>query len=155
MTVEADYYQETYMPGGGRNHFPVEAHSVSVGAPADLLAVKLSTNELTIKPGESVKIEVEIERAEGFDKNVTLDLLYQHLGTVYGDALPEGISLDATNSKTLLTGDTGKGHLTITASAKAPAVENQQVAVMAHVSLNFVMKATYSSAPLRITVKPE
>ena len=96
---------------------------------------------------------MEIQRAEGFDKNVTLDLLYQHLGTVYGDSLPEGISMDANNSKTLLTGDTARGHITIIASDKAPAVENQQVAVMAHVSLNFVMKATYSSMPLRITVK--
>jgi len=154
MTVEADYYQETYMPGGGRNHFPVETHSVSVGEPADLLAVRLSTNELTIKPGESIKIDVEIERAEGFDKNVTLDVLYQHLGTVYGDSLPEGISMDANNSKTLLTGDTARGHITIIASDKAPVAENQQVAVMAHVSLNFVMKATYSSMPLKITVKP-
>lgn len=155
MTVEADYYQETYMPGGGRNHFPVEAHSVSVGAPGDLLAVTLSTNEVTIKPGESVKVEVEIKRAEGFDKNVTLDVLYQHLGTVYGDSLPAGISMDGNSSKTLLTGDTIKGHITLTASDDAGPVDNQQTCVMANVSLNFVMKATYSSSPLSITVKPK
>jgi hypothetical protein len=155
MTVEANYYQETYMPGGGRNHFPVEAHSVSVGAPADLLAVTLSTNEVTIKPGESVKVEVEIKRAEGFDKNVTLDVLYQHLGTVYGDSLPEGVSMDGNNSKTLLTGDTIKGYITLTASGDAGPVDKQQTCVMANVSLNFVMKATYSSSPLSITVKPK
>ena len=155
VTVEADYYQETYMPGGGRNHFPVEAHAVSVGASADLLAVTLSTNEVTIKPGESVRIDVEIKRAAGFDKNVTLDVLYQHLGTVYGDSLPGGISMDGNNSKTLLTGDTLKGHITLTASDEAKPVDNQQASVMAHVSLNFVMKATYSSTPLRITVQPK
>jgi hypothetical protein len=155
MTVEADYYQETYMPGGGRNHFPVEAHSVSVGAPADLLAVTLSTYKLTLQPGESVQVDVEIKRAEGFEKNVTLDALFQHLGSVYGDSLPEGISIDSNKSKTLLTGDTVKGHLTFTASDKAKPVENQQVSVMANVSLNFVMKATYSSTPLLITVTSE
>ena len=63
--------------------------------------------------------------------------------------------MDGNNSKKLLTGDTIKGHITLTASDDARPADKQQVSVMAHVSLNFVMKATYSSSPLSITVKPK
>ena len=154
MTVEAGYYQETYMPGGGRNHFPVEAHSVNVGEPSDLLSVKLGVSSVTLKPGETAQVDVEIQRAEGFKANVTLDMLFRHLGSVYGDSLPEGVEIDANASKTLLTGDTSKGHIVIKATDKAKPVENQQISVMANVSLNFVMKATYSSAPLLVTIAP-
>jgi len=145
-------YQETYQPGGGRGHWPVEMHTVSVAAPSDIRAVKLSTNEITLKPGESQKIDVTIERAEGFDKNVTLDVIYKHLNSVYGNSLPKGVSLDAKDSMTLLTGKTSAGHITLTAAKDASAVQRQQTAVMANVSLNFVMKATYSSEPVFITV---
>jgi len=95
---------------------------------------------------------VTIERAEGFDKNVTLDVIYKHLNSVYGNSLPKGVSLDAKDSMTLLTGKTSAGHITLTAAKDASAVQRQQTAVMANVSLNFVMKATYSSEPVFITV---
>ena len=152
LSAVAVPYQETYQPGGGRGHWPVEMHTVSVGAKSDLLGVKLSTTELTLKPGESQKIEVEITRSEGYNKNVTLDVQYRHLSGVYGNSLPEGVTLDAGNSKTLLTGTATKGHITLKAAANAPPVEKQQIAVMANVSINFVMKATYSSAPVAVTV---
>ena len=155
LTASALTYQETYMPGGGRGHFPVEMHSVSVGAPSDILSVSLSETEITLKPGESKKIDVSVERAEGFDKNVTLDVIYKHLTSVYGNSLPEGVTLDGNASKTLLTGETTEGHITLKAAENAPPIERQQVPVMANVSINFVMKATYSSKPLFITVSPK
>lgn len=148
----ATAYQETYQPGGGRGHWPVQMQTVSVAAPSDIRAVKLSTYEITLKPGESAKIDVTIQRAEGFDKNVTLDVIYKHLNGVYGDSLPKGVTVDAKNSKTLLTGKTAAGYITLTAAKDAPPVEKQQIAVMANVSLNFVMKATYSSEPVFVTV---
>jgi len=157
ITLEtvAQPMQETYMPGGGRNHWPVEMHTVAIGRPADVLDVKLSTSELTLKPGESTTIDVEITRAEGFDKNVTLDMLFQHLSSKYAITLPEGVTIDLKKSKTLLTAKESKGAITLTAAANAPAVERQQCSVMANVSINFVMKATYSSPPLFVSVKGE
>ncbi|REJ71978.1 MAG: hypothetical protein DWQ29_22295 [Planctomycetota bacterium] len=152
LQTVAQSFQETYMPGGGRNHWPVEMHTVAIGKPADIRSLKLSTNEVTLKPGESVKIEVEIERAEGFDKNVTLDMLYQHLNAVYANTLPQGVTIDGKNSKTLLTGSETKGAITLSAAADAPPVEKQQCCVMANISLNFVMKATTSSGPVFVTV---
>lgn len=152
LTAVAAPYQEIYQPGGGRGHWPVEMHTVSVGAPGDVHAVTLSEQEITLKPGESKQIDVTIERAEGFDKNVTLDLLYRHLNSVYGDALPEGVTIDASKSQTLLTGGATQGRITLTAAPTAPPVEQQLVPVMAHVAINFVMKATYAARPLVITV---
>lgn len=145
-------YQETYQPGGGRGHWPVEMHTVAIGAPGDLRAVKLDTTSLTLKPGESKRIGVTIERAEGFDKNVSLDVTYNHLSSVYGDSLPPGVTLDKKDSKTLLTGKTTEGHITLTAAKDAKPVLNQQICVMAHISLNFVMKATYASVPVSVSI---
>ena len=153
MTHSAVVFQETYQPGGGRGHWPVDSHAVAIAEPSDLLAVRLSTHAVELKPGESVKIDIELERAEGFDKNVQLDMLFRHLNSVYADPLPAGVSIDAKNSKTLLTGKVSKGHITLTAAKEAVPMESQLACVMANVSLNFVMKATYSSKPLRISVR--
>jgi hypothetical protein len=152
ISVAGQPMQETYMPGGGRNHWPVEMHTVAVGAPSDIRAVKLDQYDIQLKPGESVRIGIEIERAEAFDKNVTLDLLFQHLRSVYADTLPKGVTINARESKTVINANETEGHITLTAADDAPPVEDQLCSVMANVSLNFVMKATYSSRPVRVTV---
>ena len=152
LTHRARPMQETYMPGGGRNHWPVDAHAVNVGTLSDIRSVKLSTESVTLKPGSSTTIKVNFERAPGFTKNVTLDVLYRHLGSVYGNSLPKGVTIDAGASKTLITGKASAGQIVLKAAADAPEVKMQQVSVMANVSINFVMKATYSSPPLMVTV---
>ncbi len=144
--------QEIYMPGGGRSHYPVSMHTIAVGQPSDIRDVKLSTYDVTLKPGESVKVDVELVRGEGFDKNVTLDVLYQHLSSVFANTLPAGVTIDAKNSQTLLTGSNSKGSITLTAANDAKPADHQQCCMMANVSINFVMKATYSSRPITITV---
>jgi hypothetical protein len=153
LSAVASSYQETYQPGGGRGHWPVQMHTVAIGSPSDIRKVELSTTDVTLKPGESKRIEITIERAPEFKANVTLDVIYKHLNSVYGNSLPPGVTIDTKNSKTLLTGDNSAGYITLTAAANAPPVEKQQVPVMAHIALNFVMKATYCSAPLSVTVE--
>lgn len=153
ITATAVPLQEVYSPGGGRAHFPVEVHTVSVADPMDIRAVKLSTTEISVKPGESQKIEVEVERAPGFTGNVTLDVLFQHLEQPYGNSLPKGVAMDVGNSKTLLTGAETKGYITLKAAPDAAPVEKQLIPVMAHVSVNFVMKMTYCGAPVWVTVQ--
>lgn len=144
--------QETYMPGGGRNHWPVGMHTVSVGAPNDIRSVELSTHDLVLAPGEAKRIDVTVERSPEYRQNVTLDMLFQHLGSVYGNSLPPGVTIDGNASKTLLTGSESQGFLTLKAAKDAKPISKQQVPVMANVSLNFVMKCTYSSRPLFVTV---
>jgi hypothetical protein len=152
LAAVAEPLQEIYMPGGGRHHYPVETHAVSVGEPMDLRSVKLSATDVALKPGESKRIDVTIDRAPGFKQNVTLGLVYQHLGSIFGDSLPPGVTVDEKASQTLLTGEQSKGYITLKAAPDAKPVEKQQVAVMADVSINFVMKATYCGEPLRVTV---
>lgn len=154
ITAVATNYQEIYQPGGGRGHWPVEAHAVSVGTPADILAVRVTPNEVRLKPGESVTLEVELERAAGFDKNVLLEVVYKHLNSVFGDPLPKGVTVDSAASTTLLTGGASRGKITLSASDDAVLTEHQTFSVMANVSINFVMKATYASSPVAIAVLP-
>jgi hypothetical protein len=154
ITLEstAMIYQEMYQPGGGRGHWPVYAHTVSIGKSADITAVKLSSHDIVLAPGESKTIEVTIERAAGFEKNVSLDLLFQHLG-IFCNTLPPGVKFDESKSSKLITGKNVKGSLVLTADAKAVETDRQLVPVTANVSLNFVMKTTFSADPLWVTVK--
>ncbi|HUP76943.1 MAG TPA: hypothetical protein VM260_00180, partial [Pirellula sp.] len=153
LTSVATVYQETYQPGGGRGHWPVESHVVAVTGPSDLRKVAVSTTEIRLKPGESKSIDIDIDRAEGFDKNVTLEATYSHLNTIFGSSLPEGVTVDAKASNTLLTSGATKGKIVLKAESNALPVEKQQIVVMANVSLNFVMKATYASKPILISIE--
>jgi hypothetical protein len=144
--------QEIYMPGGGRWHYPVDFHTVSVGAPLDIRSVKITPNAIVLKPGESRKVEITIERAPDFKGNVTLDAVYQHLSGIFGNSLPPGITIDDKAGKTLLPAGQSQGYLTLKAAADAKPIENHQAIIMAHVSINFVMKFTYCGEPLMITI---
>jgi hypothetical protein len=145
--------QEIYMPGGGRFHYPADMHTLSVGTPLELRSVKISPTSISLKPGESKKIEVTIERAPGFKGNVTLDTVYQHLGSIYGGSMPPGVTIDDRASQTLLAGEQSKGTIVLKAAPNAKPVDKQQVPIMAHVSINFVMKWTFCGEPLFITVE--
>jgi hypothetical protein len=140
------------MPGGGRHHYPADMHTLSIGAPFDIQALTIAPEAVTLKPGESQRIDITITRRPGFKGNVTLDTVYQHLGTIYGSSMPLGVIIDDRASQTLLTGEQTKGYITLKAAADAKPVEKQQVPIMAHVSINFVMKWTCCGQPLLITV---
>lgn len=144
--------QEIYMPGGGRHHYPAEMHTLSIGDPLPLQSVTITPTSITLHPGESKRIEVAIQRSPGFKDNVTLNTVYQHLGTIYGSSMPPGVRLDEGTSQTILTGEQTKAYLTLTAAADAKPIEKQLVPIMAHVSINFVVKWTFCGQPLFVTV---
>ena len=152
LIVQAQPLQEIYMPGGGRSHWPMELHTLALAPKSDLLSMKVTPSEVTLKPGESVTLDVEIVRAEGFDKNVTLDMVFQHLGGVFANPLPPGVKIDAKASLTALSAKETKGKIVLTADAKAAPVEKQLACVMGHVSINFVMKSATCSPPVWVTV---
>src|SRR5262249_42672637 len=119
----------------------------------DIRWVQIEPAAIALKPGESKKIEIKVERNPEYKGNVTLDAVYRHLGSVYGNSLPPGVTIDDKASQTLLTPDRSKGSLVLKAAGDAKITQEQQVAVMAHVSINFVVKSTYC-APLRVSVLP-
>ena len=154
LAAVATVYQEMYQPGGGRGHWPVEVHTVSIGDPSDIRGIKLSESDIVLKPGESKKIEVEIVRSDEYDKNVTLDVRFFHLSE-FCNTLPPGVKFDEGKSSKLITGKNTKGHVVLTADANAAPVDRQLVPVTANVSLNFVMKTTFSADPLWVSVAPK
>ncbi|MCY2985287.1 MAG: PPC domain-containing protein [Planctomycetota bacterium] len=145
-------FQEYYSPGGGRGNYPVEMHTISVAEPGDVRKITLSKTDIELRPGESQRIDVEIERAPDFKGNVTLDMIYQHLEQPYGNSLPKGVTVDIASSKTLLTAVDTKGYITLKAAADAPAISQQLAPINVHVSINFVMKHTFCERPVKITV---
>ena len=78
----------------------------------------MNKNRITLKPGEEVKIDVELLRAPHYDKGVTLDVLLRHLGQVYGNPLPPGVTMLDGKSKTLV-GTGSAGHIVLKADATA------------------------------------
>jgi hypothetical protein len=153
VTRPATIYQEIYLPGGGRGHWPAEMHTVSVGTSGDIRRVTVAPMDLSLAPGGSATLDVTIDRAEGFDKNVLLEVHAMHLGGIFGDPLPKGVTVDAAASTTLLAGGATKGRIVLKAAADAKPVDRQQFGVIGNVSLNFVMKASYASDPIVVTVK--
>jgi len=146
--------QEIYSPGGGRAIFDVNMHTVAVTEPSDILKVDVSATQIVLKPGQEFKIDVTIQRREDYDKTVSLDIPLRHLGSMFGDPLPPGVSIVAGKSKTLL-GKGNQGSFVIKAAANAKPMENVPSCVQAHVSINFVVKVSYSSPPIWVSIAKE
>ncbi|MBI1346027.1 hypothetical protein GC163_07035 [bacterium] len=153
LVAQASPWQEIYMPGGGRGHYMSDDHVVCVGEPSDIRSITLSTTEVRLKPGESQAIQVKLERAPDVKANITLDCLFQHLNSVFANTLPEGVTIDGSKSKTLLSNGASEGLIVLKADKTAPPVEKQVCSVMANFAINFVMKATYSSPPVFVSVE--
>jgi hypothetical protein len=143
--------QEIYFPGGGRGLFDVGLQSVAVTEPSDILKVEVSQTRISLKPGEEVRIDVTLHRRKDYDKGVSLDVVLQHLGRVFGNPLPPGVTVVVGKSKTLL-GMTSKGHIVLRAAPNAAPIEDVPISVLAHVSINFVVKVSYSSPPILVSV---
>ena len=138
---------EIYMPGGGRGLTDAATQAVGITEQNDL-EVSVANPNITIKPGETVKIEVTIKRRPDYVKPVTLDLRVNHLGSIYTNPLPPGITVD--DGATIPEGKT-TGTILLHAAADAKPITNWPLAVMANVSINFVMKVWYA-VPISLTV---
>ncbi len=146
--------QEIYLPGGGRGLFDVATLAVGVTAPSDI-TLEASTDQVTLLPGGTAAIDVSVKRRDGFDKPVNLAVELSHLGQVFASGLPPGVTVKADGSKTLLGPTETAGRILLETKADAAPCEAVPIAVMGHVSINFVVKTAYSTAPIRVTVAPK
>jgi hypothetical protein len=144
--------EEIYLPGGGRGRFDVTMQSVAVTEPGDILNVAVTPSILRLKPGDEVKLEITIDRRKDFNKDVTLDVPLRHLGQTFGNPLPPGVTMVDDKSKTRLSKGESKGHIVLKVAADAAPIEFVPIAVTAYVSVNFVVKMGYSSAPISVTI---
>lgn len=148
----ANPIQEIYVPGGGRGVMEVRTQVVAVHPNFDLEAVRVTPSRLTLAPGETVTLEVEVQRREHYKGRVTLDPLLRHLGTIFANPLPPGVTMDDDASKTSLEPEESKGTIVIKADPSAKPIENVPMTVMANVSINFVVKRPYASQPVWLSV---
>jgi hypothetical protein len=144
--------QEIYLPGGGRGRFDVRLQSVAITDLSDILKIEAAPNVIMLKPGDEVRLDVMIQRRADYTKSVSTDVFLRHLGTIFGNPLPPGVTLVEAKSKTLL-GTGNKGHIVLKAAPDAAPISNVPIAVQAFVSVNFVVKIGYSSPPILLTVQ--
>jgi len=152
LTRTAVAVEEIYLPGGGRGRFDAGLQAASVTTPSDLMEVKVSTNRVTLRPGEEAKIDVELVRSPRYTGGVTLDVLLRHLGGIHGNPLPPGVTMLDGKSKTLL-GTGSRGHIVLKADANAAECTEVPVCVQGFVAINFVVKIGYSSEVIWLSVK--
>ena len=144
LTRTATAMEEIYSPGGGRAVFGAGMLAVAVTGASDLVAVKVKQTRVVLKPGEEVKIDVEVVRGPQYTKDVNLDVILRHLGSVFGNPLPPGVTMVEGKSKTLLGGGS-VGHITLKADATAADCTDVPVCVQGYVAINFVVKIGYAS----------
>lgn len=140
--------EEIYLPGGGRGQTEVLTQGVAITEANDI-EVSVASQEISIAPGGTAKIEVTIKRRPDYTKPVTLDLRVNHLGGIFTNPLPPGISSD---DAVTIPENQNKGTITLKAAADAKPIQNFPLAVMANVSVNFVMKVWYVAPPVSLTV---
>ena len=136
------------MPGGGRGLLATRTQGVAISDTNDL-EVTADVRELTLKPGETRKINITIKRRPDYTKAVTLDARVQHLGGIFVDPLPPGVTVD---DATIPENQT-KGVVTIHVAPNAQLVKDVTLSLFANASINFVMKVWYSAEPIKLTIQ--
>ena len=147
QTRVAQSLTEVALPGGGRGLLPCDTQAVAVTEPNDL-EVSVAAPSITLKPGETMKIEVTIKRRPDYTQAVTLDLRLNYMGVIFADPLPPGVTVE--DGATVPEGKT-TGTLTLKAAPDARPITNWPLAIMANVGINPIMKVGYA-APLFLTV---
>ena len=145
--------EEIYLPGGGRGRYPVETLALAITESSDI-AVEATPREVVLAPGKSAALEVTVKRHARYEQGVNLAVVLQHLGGVHGNPLPPGVTVKEAGSKTLLGPKETKGKIILQAAPTAVACDKVPIAVMGHVSINFVVKTAYASAPILVSVRP-
>lgn len=143
---------ELKMPGGGRSTWPVETQIVAVTPDRDLTVVKVKPEKIELTPGKTMEIEIEIARNENYKGRVSLDVIHRHLGAIFGNPLPPGVTVVDAGAKTALTEKETKGKIILKAAPDAKSCAPVPVCVLANVSLNFTVKRGYASNPVSISV---
>jgi hypothetical protein len=144
--------QEIYLPGGGRGFYAVNTQALAVTDPSDI-TIEASPETIRLTPGGKATIDVTVTRRKDFEKPVNLAVILQHLGGVHGNPLPPGVTVAAAGNKTLLGPKETAGKIVLQAAPGAAPCENVPIAVMGHVSINFVVKTAYASKPILISVQ--
>jgi len=143
---------ELKMPGGGRSTWPVETQMIAITSEKDIVEIKVSPEKIVLEPGKTIAIEVEIVRAENYKGRISLDVRHQHLGQIFGNPLPPGVTMLDTGAKTALSEKETKGKILLKVAPDAKPFEEVPICILANVSLNFTVKRGYASNPIMVNI---
>ena len=143
---------ELKMPGGGRSTWPVETQMIAITPEKDIVQIKVSPEKIILEPGKTIAIDVEIVRAENYKGRVSLDIRHQHLGQIFGNPLPPGVTMLDTGAKTALSEKETKGKVLLKVAPDAKPFEEVPICILANVSLNFTVKRGYASNPIMVNI---
>jgi Bacterial pre-peptidase C-terminal domain len=144
--------EEIYLPGGGRGHWPVDTLALAVMDPSDI-TLEAGPREIVLTLGGSAALDVTVTRNARYEGVVNLAVVLKHLGGIHGNPLPPGVTVKESGGKMLLGPKETKGKIILQAAPDAAACEKVPIAVMGHVSINFVVKTAYASAPVLVSVR--
>jgi hypothetical protein len=143
---------ELKMPGGGRSTWPVETQMIAITPEKDIMQIKVSPEKIVLEPGKTITIDVEIVRAENYKGRISLDIRHQHLGQIFGNPLPPGVTMLDTGAKTALSEKETKGKILLKVAPDAKPFAEVPICVLANVSLNFTVKRGYASNPIMVNI---
>jgi hypothetical protein len=143
---------ELKMPGGGRSTWPVETQMIAITPEKDIVQIKVSPEKIILEPGKTIAIDVEIVRADNYKGRVSLDIRHQHLGQIFGNPLPPGVTMLDTGAKTALSEKETKGKILLKIAPDAKPFEEVPICILANVSLNFTVKRGYASNPIMVNI---
>lgn len=139
--------------GSSQVRWPCKTQLVGVTEPLDLARVEARPREITIAPGETAEIDIEVQRTPGNSDPVTLAMSHMYQTRSSGDQLPPGITV-ASGSRLQLKGDETAGKVVLQASEDALPVQQFSIAVMARVYVTYSISTNYASNPILLTVGP-
>ncbi len=151
---EATPEQEIYLPGGGRGRFAVETLALAVTDPSDI-TVEAVPREIVLAPGETAAVDVTVDAqslatiSRSIWRRAATPGRHPRQSAAAGRDRQGGRQQDAARTKET------KGKIILQARPNAPACDKVPIAVMGHVSINFVVKTAYASASIFVSVRPK
>jgi hypothetical protein len=136
---------------GASAEMPVRSFVAAVVEAADVI-VTAKPSTVTLHPGESATIDVEIKRNH-YTGPVELNVISWNLTQEFSH-LPNGIVLDEKQSKTALADNETHGRITLRALPDAPPLKDYLTTIMAQIAYVRIFM-TRSAAPVRLTVSGE
>jgi hypothetical protein len=126
--------------------------AVAVTAPSDI-EVTTEVRELVLKPGESKEIPVRLVRGEKYKSGpVTLWAMWRFEGSIFGNSLPPGVTVNEKASSTSLNGEAVEGKISLQAAPDAKPISRVQTVVIGLVPIEYSTFVPYSTPPILVTV---
>jgi hypothetical protein len=136
---------------------PVETTAVAIVEKPDAKVTINAPAKISLRPGESVKIPVTVERGPNYKTGpINLFADWRFGNRIFGKSLPAGVMIDESKSQTALINNQTEGVVVLTAAENVkPTREPVTATIIAFVPLEFSVGVVYCSAPFEVEVLPE